>query len=94
MTLPMNKSALTGACRAYGIALFALLASASAALGQQPKTPPQPSPEQKEACTQDFRRLCPGTLPGGGRVKQCFTDHHEQLSPLCQAAVDASATAD
>ncbi|WP_248304909.1 hypothetical protein [Devosia sp. FKR38] len=90
----MNKRFFTGACRAYGFALFALLASAPAALAQQSQSQTQPpSPEQKEACMQDFRRLCPGTMPGGGRVKQCFADHYEQLSPLCQAAFDASATA-
>ncbi len=92
MTVPTNRNALARTYRTCGLALFAMLAGASAALAQQaadPK-PPQPSAEQREACSQDFRRLCPGTMPGGGRVKQCFTDHYEQLSPLCQAAMDAS----
>jgi hypothetical protein len=50
----------------------------------------QLSGEQKQACTADFKRLCPGVMPGGGRVKQCFTTHYSELSPMCQAAVQAN----
>lgn len=58
-----------------------------AALAQQS----QPiTEEQKQACMADFKRLCPGTMPGGGRVKQCFEAHPDELSPPCAEAFAAN----
>lgn len=65
---------------------MAWLLPADSALAQQS----QPiTEEQKQACAADFKRLCPGTMPGGGRVKQCFEDHPEELSPPCAEAFAA-----
>ncbi len=52
---------------------------------------PQPSAEQRQACKADLQRLCPGILPGGGRVRACFEANLSQLSPLCRQAYDAAA---
>jgi Cysteine rich repeat len=36
------------------------------------------------ACGGDFRRLCGGTQPDGGRVIACLSGHQSELSPSCQ----------
>lgn len=84
--------------RRFAHAAFAALLAATmvAALcapssAQQSSAQDKLSQEQKDACTADFKRLCPGTLPGGGRVKACFAEHHDELSEQCQMAVDANA---
>jgi hypothetical protein len=51
---------------------------------------PSASDEQRIACAADFRRLCPGIAPGGGRVKACFAENIDKLSPPCRAAYLAS----
>ena len=68
---------------ALTLAATAWLLAADGALAQQ--SPPL-TEEQKQACTADFKRLCPGKLPGGGRVKQCFETHEAELSPPCAEA--------
>jgi hypothetical protein len=75
---------------ALTLSAFSWLLATGATQAQQS---PRLTQEQRTACTTDFKRLCPGQMPGGGRVKQCFADHYEELSPPCQAAVDASAAA-
>ncbi len=54
---------------------------------------PQPTAEQRQACKADLMRLCPGTLPGSGRVRACFEANLSQLSPLCRQAYDEAAKA-
>lgn len=45
------------------------------------------------ACGGDIARLCPGVVPGGGRIAQCLTDNRDRLSPSCQRYVDLATTA-
>lgn len=82
MILPSTRSALA-------LALLLLAAAAPAAMAQANTSPAPISEAQKQACTADFRRLCSGVFPGGGRVKQCLTEHVEELSPPCQEALAA-----
>lgn len=44
----------------------------------------------RKACEQDFVRLCPGTMPGGGRIAACFKEKREQLSEGCRNALLAA----
>jgi hypothetical protein len=43
--------------------------------------------EVHQDCRPDAVRLCQGTVPGGGRIKQCLRAHEAELSPVCQQAV-------
>jgi len=76
--------------------ILAALFAAPAAFAQSdmpPGAPPmqqgmQQSPQAaaiRAACGQDFRRLCAGVQPGGGRVVQCLMAHRAELSPACAA---------
>lgn len=67
-----------------------LLAASLAGLAQGASTSrPEPTSEQRTACRSDFQRLCPGTRPGGGRVRACFEANLADLSPLCREAFEA-----
>jgi hypothetical protein len=39
------------------------------------------------ACIGDYRRLCPGVLPGGGRIAACLNAQAEKLSQPCFQAL-------
>ena len=43
--------------------------------------------EQQAACGGDFRKLCPGVLPGGGRVLDCLAKQKDKLSPACKKVI-------
>jgi Cysteine rich repeat len=47
----------------------------------------------RAACADDFKRLCSGVTPGGGRIIACMRDHKDELSPGCAAAMKAAADA-
>lgn len=52
--------------------------------------PPSSSGEAaavRQACREDFRKLCPGVRPGGGRIRDCMVAHRDELSPSCRDAV-------
>jgi acetyl esterase/lipase len=40
-----------------------------------------------QACRGDYRRLCAGTAPGGGRVLACLSSRTSELSDPCRAAL-------
>jgi hypothetical protein len=39
------------------------------------------------ACMNDVKTLCAGVQPGGGRIRECFKAHREQLSSGCKMAL-------
>lgn len=41
------------------------------------------------ACIGDYRRLCPGVVPDGGRIVTCLNAHAEKLSQACFQALAA-----
>jgi hypothetical protein len=41
----------------------------------------------RQACSDDYRKLCSSVTPGGGRIKQCMTDHAGELSSACRTAL-------
>lgn len=46
----------------------------------------------RAACEADVRKICAGVQPGGGRIRECLKEKHEQLSPACKGALmDAAA---
>ncbi len=68
---------------------FLVLALAGACLVQPARA--QDSPAMRKACQQDYERLCPGVMPGGGRIAACFKDKRDQLSDGCRAALQQAA---
>jgi hypothetical protein len=42
-----------------------------------------------EACGGDVEKFCSNIKPGAGRVSRCLEEHESQLSPTCQAKVEA-----
>jgi hypothetical protein len=41
----------------------------------------------RAACQEDYKRLCAGVAPGGGRIKKCMTENSAKLSPTCKTAL-------
>jgi hypothetical protein len=41
------------------------------------------------ACRSDFKALCKGTKPGGGRIIACLQKHSDKLSAGCRTALQA-----
>ena len=41
-------------------------------------------------CEEDYKRLCAGVAPGGGRIKKCMAENSARLSPGCKTALGAS----
>lgn len=46
--------------------------------------------QAQAACEADYRRVCAGVLPGGGRVRKCLADNFEALSSPCKQIVSAA----
>jgi hypothetical protein len=44
----------------------------------------------RDACREDYTRLCAGVAPGGGRIKKCMADNSASLSPKCKTALGAA----
>jgi len=49
----------------------------------------QASSQAREACGADFKRLCSGVSPGGGRIRQCLSEHFAELSGPCKQVIGA-----
>jgi hypothetical protein len=64
------------------LALILMAASFSGALAQDAATP-----DVRSACMEDYRRFCPGAMPGGGRIIACLSEHQIELVPACAMAV-------
>lgn len=47
----------------------------------------------RQACAADYKTLCSGVRPGGGRILACFRDHATSLSPGCQQALQSAKAA-
>ena len=45
--------------------------------------------QAREACGADYRRLCAGVMPGGGRIRKCLDDRADALSSRCKQIISA-----
>lgn len=72
----MKKSmTLVAVTAIMAISQIAVVTSASADAAQR-------------ACYSDYKKFCSDVERGGGRVKKCFMEHREELSPGCREAMD------
>ncbi|WP_191970899.1 cysteine rich repeat-containing protein [Methylobacterium soli] len=62
------------------------ISAASAQPGGSPGTE-EITPALRQACDSDYKRLCSGIQPGGGRILQCFRTHAKDLSEPCRNAL-------
>lgn len=42
-----------------------------------------------QACQTDFKSLCPGMMPGDGKLGPCIRANQSKLSPVCASAMQA-----
>ncbi len=42
----------------------------------------------KQACAADYKALCSGVQPGGGRIIACLKQNADKLSPTCKQALN------
>ena len=64
--------------------------AAPAAQAFRPMSPRQEVAVLRGACGPDYRTLCAGVPPGGGRVIACLRENAASLSPRCQAVLMAA----
>ncbi|MBV8664293.1 MAG: hypothetical protein JO107_14465, partial [Hyphomicrobiales bacterium] len=60
---------------------------AAAAPAYPPMSPRQEMAVLRSSCGRDFRALCGGVQPGGGRVIACLRANEPSLSPQCRQAL-------
>jgi hypothetical protein len=65
----------------------AVAAPAPAPPGYPPMSPRQEMAVLRWSCGRDFRALCGGVPPGGGRVIACLRANAPSLSPQCRRAL-------
>ena len=65
------------------IGLMALLLSGLAGAEEAPDSPAF----QKGPCREDIPKVCPGVVPGQGRMATCLALNREKLSPECRATI-------
>jgi hypothetical protein len=61
-----------------------LLASAVSFAADTSTLPP------RQACAEDYKRLCPNVEPGGGRIAICMRENADKLSPQCRDSLQAA----
>jgi hypothetical protein len=59
--------------------------------GAPPMSPRQEAATLRSYCGADFRRLCSGVRPGGGRAIQCLQANASSLSSGCRGALSHAA---
>ena len=82
---PANKPQTATAPAATAPA--ATTATAPAAAPARPMSPRAELALIRTVCGPDFRALCGGVMPGGGRVIACLRANQASLSPRCQGAL-------
>jgi len=69
-----------------GLAVAAMLISATAASAQSDGRPG--SPGQRRACTPDVYRLCAGEIPSVSKITACLRRNKPSLSEACRAVFE------
>ncbi len=70
-----------------GLTLLSALPQTAAAQNQMPAEMRREARAVMQSCRSDYRRLCEGVQPGGGRILACLENHGNQLTPGCSGAM-------
>jgi hypothetical protein len=71
----------------------AVLTTAFASLLPPAAAQTMPSQALRQACGDDFRKLCAGVKPGEGRVVQCLAAQPDKVSAACKSALQQAQAA-
>jgi hypothetical protein len=69
---------------AWSLLIMAALLGVPVAFAQTGSPEGEGVAKFRAACGQDYRRLCTGVQPGGGRILQCFQAHRDEVSTSCK----------
>lgn len=72
------------------LGLLAMLLS-GAAWAEENSSPDSAGYAQKGACRQDIVTLCPGVMPGQGRLATCLAMNRDKVSPECRETIVTTA---
>lgn len=70
------------------VALIALGIGAGLATGAVHAAEEESPAELRKLCADDYKKHCAGTLPGGGRIRDCMMANMDKLSAECRAGVE------
>ncbi len=88
--LQQNAASLSPPCQQSLAAISGGGAPPRAATAAPPASMRQEATVLRQACAMDYRRLCHGIRPGGGRALACLKDNSQSLSPRCGNALMAA----
>jgi cysteine rich repeat protein len=88
--LQQNAASLSPPCQQSLAAIGGGGAPSRAAPAAPPPSMRQEAAVLRQACGMDYRRLCHGIRPGGGRALACLQDNSQSLSPQCGKALMAA----
>ncbi|MEG6509945.1 cysteine rich repeat-containing protein [Methyloligella sp. 2.7D] len=86
LELQMRSLCRSGAFAAAALAL-GLTGTPATAFNDLPPEMRQEAAMLMKLCREDYKRLCRGTQPGGGRVLACLQNQNEMLSDGCTSAM-------
>ena len=88
--LQQNASTVSPPCQQALAAIGGGGAPPHAAAAAPPPSMRQEAAVLRQSCAMDYRTLCRGVRPGGGRALACLRDNSQSLSPRCQNALMAA----
>lgn len=87
--LQQNAASLSLPCQ-HSLAAIGGGGPPRAAAAAPPPSARQEAAVLRRSCEMDYRRLCHGIRPGGGRALACLRDNSQSLSPQCGNALMAA----
>ncbi len=81
--MPRSISVLAGFMSCAALALPAFAQSEEYAPLDAPLQLRSEALAMIQVCRADYDRVCPGVVPGGGRVLACLQAHSAEVSPNC-----------
>ena len=87
--LQRNAASLSPPCQ-QSLAAIGGAPPPHAAMAAPPTAMREKAAMLRRSCAMDYRALCRGVQPGGGRALACLQDNSQSLSPRCRDALMAA----
>ena len=87
--LQRNAASLSPPCQ-QSLAAIGGGAPPHTAMAAPPTSMREKAAMLRRSCAMDYRALCRGVQPGGGRALACLQDNSQSLSPRCRDALVAA----